>query len=157
MGIEENKAAVRRLYEQGHNSGDWSAAEALLAPNFVDHAIPPPMQQLRGPEAFKAIISLVRAGFPDLRNTIDDIVAEGDRVAFRVTSRGTHNGSFFGISPTGRTVVQEQMHIVRFAGGRVVEHWAVRDDLGMFQQLGAAPSPASNPPAETHGQEANSG
>ena len=84
---------------------------------------------------------MLRTGFPDLRFTIEELVGEGDTVAGRVTMSGTHEGEFMGIPPTARSVRQDQMHFVRFRDGKAIEHWGVRDDLGMMQQLGAITPP----------------
>jgi steroid delta-isomerase-like uncharacterized protein len=143
MSTEQNKAAVRRMYEGVHNRGDWAVCDELLAPEFVDHAAPPGNTS-RGPESLKQTIGILRGAFPDLHNSVEDMVAEDDKVAFRVTSTGTHRGDFFGLPPTGRSFVQEQVHIVRLADGKFVEHWAARDDLGMMQQLGALPMPGQS-------------
>ena len=73
---------------------------------------------------------------------IDDVVAEGDKVVLQTTMSGTHEGPFWGIPPTGRRFAQRHVHVLRIVAGKVVEHAAVRDDLGFLQQLGAAPVPA---------------
>jgi steroid delta-isomerase-like uncharacterized protein len=141
MSGEEHKAMVRRIYAEVHNGGNWAVCDELLAPDFVDHAAPPSAP--RGPESMKYVVGMLRGAFPDLHHTVEDLVAEGDKVAFRIVSRGTHKGDFFGFPPTGKSFVQEQMHVARFANGQFVEHWAIRDDLGMMQQLGLVPAPGS--------------
>ena len=84
---------------------------------------------------------MLRTAFPDLRFTIEELVAEGDMVAGRLTMSGTHEGPLMGMPPTGRPVRQDHMHCVRFEGGKAVEHWGVRDDLGMMRQLGVVAGP----------------
>jgi predicted ester cyclase len=85
---------------------------------------------------------MLRKAFPDIRYDVEELFAQDDKVAARTLLRGTHQGMFMGIPPTGRPVVQEQIHILRFVDGKIVEHRAVRDDLGMLQQLGVIPAPA---------------
>jgi predicted ester cyclase len=135
----ENKAGFRRTYEELLNGGELSVADELVAPDFVNHEAPPGKD--RGPESMRGLATMLRTAFPDLHFTIEDLVAEGDTVAGRVTMSGTHEGPFMGMPPTGRSVRQDQMHIVRFRDGKAIEHWGVRDDLSMMRQLGVIPSP----------------
>lgn len=133
MALEENKAIVRRTWEELFNQGNLETADELISATFNNHAAPgsPP-----GPASFKQLVLFYRNAFPDVRFTIEDILAEGDKVVMRNSFSGTHKGMFMGIAPTGRRVSQEQIHIVRVANGQVVEHWAVRDDLSLMRQLG---------------------
>jgi predicted ester cyclase len=87
------------------------------------------------------LATMLRTAFPDLRFEIEGLVAEGDTVAGRLTMSGTHEGPLMGTPPTERSVRQDHMHFVRFRDGKAVEHWGVRDDLGMMQQLGIMPEP----------------
>lgn len=135
MDIRE---VARQLIEDDLNTGDRAAAERIVAPDFVDHTNPPHLQH--GLAGHRGIVDLFHAAFPDVRWTIDDMVAEGDRVAMRLTMTGTHRGDFFGIAPTGRYVEVGGTHIVRVADGRIAEHWGHNDDLGLMRQLGAIPS-----------------
>lgn len=135
----ENKAGFRRTYEELLNGGELSVADELVTPDFVNHEAPPGKD--RGPESMRGLVTMLRTAFPDLHFTIGDLVAEGDTVAGRVTMSGTHEGSFMGMPPTGRSVRQDQMHIVRFRDGKAIEHWGVRDDLGMMRQLGVIAEP----------------
>jgi predicted ester cyclase len=89
----------------------------------------------------RGLAGMLRTAFPDLRFEIEELVAEGDVVAGRLTMSGTHEGPLMGIPPTGRAVRQDHMHFVRFEGGKAVEHWGVRDELGMMRQLGVVPEP----------------
>jgi predicted ester cyclase len=84
---------------------------------------------------------MLRTAFPDLHFTIEELIAEGDVVAGRLTMSGTHEGPLMGMPPTGRSVQQAHMHFVRFRDGKAVEHWGVRDDLGMMQQMGIMSEP----------------
>src|SRR5947208_12747268 len=96
---------------------------------------------MQGLEAFKQFLSLYLTAFPDARFTVEDMIAEGDRVVARHTFRGAHQGDLMGIAPTGKQVTTTGITITRFANGKGVELWGNSDDLGLLQQLGVAPSP----------------
>ena len=134
---EENKAQFRRTYEEVLNRGILDVADELVAPDFLNHEAPPGRN--RGPESMRGLATMLRTAFPDLRFTIEELVGEGDTVAGRVTLSGTHEGPLMGMPPTGCSVRQNSMHFVRFRDGKAIEHWGVRDDLGMMQQLGVIP------------------
>jgi predicted ester cyclase len=134
MSEEENKTIVRRTWEDLFNKGNLATADELIAANFINHAAPGASP---GPASFKQLATMYRTAFPDVQFIIEDLLSDGDKVVIRNTFRGTHRGPFMGIAPTGRNISQEQMHIVRVASGQIVEHWAVRDDLSLMQQLGA--------------------
>ena len=134
---EENKVLVRRLFD-AINEGNVVAIDQLLASNYALHlASNPPMDR----EAFKQGVIASEAAFPDVRFTLEDLIAEGDKVAARVTMRGTHRGNFMGASPTGKQVTMTGMDIFRFMAGKVVGHWGNEDDLGLMQQLGVISVP----------------
>ncbi|MFQ6116758.1 MAG: ester cyclase [Candidatus Bipolaricaulia bacterium] len=140
MSVEENKALVRRVYEEVHNKGNLDAADELLASDFVDHNpfgpnVPP------GPEGIKQEFTVFRRAFPDLNATIEEIIAEGDKVVTRLTIRGTHKGEFMGIAATGKQMILSVIDIVRISGGKVAERWGVEDNLGLMRQLGVVPPP----------------
>ena len=138
----ENKAQFRRIYEEMFNKGNLEIADELIAPDFLNHENPPGMNS-RGPESACKVVMMLRNAFPDVHYTIEEMVAEGDMVSCRLIMNGTHQGSFMGIAPTGRSVRQQaQIHLVRFRNGKAIEHWAVRDDLGLMRQLGVIPAPA---------------
>ena len=139
MSAEENKALFRRTYEELLNGGDLSVAEELVAPDFINHEAPPGRD--RGPESMRGLATMLRSAFPDLHFEIEELIAEGDMVAGRLTMSGTHEGTLMGTPPTGRSVRQDHMHFVRFKGDKAIEHWGVRDDLGMMKQLGLMPVP----------------
>ena len=134
MSAEENKALFRRAYEELWNRGNLSVADELIAPDFVNHAASPGAN--RGPESMRASVMWARTAFPDLRFEIEELLAEGDMVAGRLSMSGTHRGPLMGMPPTGRSVRANHMHFVRFREGKAVEHWGARDDLGMMRQLG---------------------
>ena len=138
MSTEENKAIMRRIFEL-FNTGNLALAEEVLAADVVDHQAPPGIEP--GLAGFKQLVTMFRSAFPDIQMTIEDIIAEGDKVVARSTMRGTHQGEFMGIPPTGKQFSATSIDIVRFAGGKGVEHWGNSDDLGMLQQLGVIPRP----------------
>lgn len=143
MGTEEHKALVRRVVE-AFNQNDWDAVDELFAPDYVDHdrsrvGLPP------GPAGVKQAWGMLRAAFPDLRATIKDVIAEGDQVAVRGAICGTHRGELMGIAPTGEVVTMALIDINRIADGRLAERWGEADMLGLLQQLGVIPAPASAP------------
>ena len=142
MSSEENKKQYRRTFEEVFNQGDLSIVDDLVTPDFLNHEVPPGMNN-RGPESTRQVVTMLRTAFPDLHFTIEELVAEGDTVASRVTMGGMHLGPFQGIPPTGRSFQQEHMHFVRFRDDKAIEHRAVRDDLGMMRQLGVIPAPAN--------------
>ena len=133
----DTREVARQLIEEDLNTGDVAAAERIVAAGFVDHTNPPGLQH--GLAGHRGIVDLFHAAFPDVRWTIDDMVAEGDRVAMRLTMSGTHRGDFFGIPPTGKRVEVGGTDIVRIENGQVAEHWGYNDDLGLMRQLGAIP------------------
>ena len=90
------------------------------------------------------LTQMLRSAFPDFKATIDDMLADGDRVATRMTWTGTHQGEFMGIPPTGKRISIQVIDFVRFADGRFAEHWGLMDNMGMMQQLGAIPAPGGD-------------
>lgn len=113
------------------------------AADYVERfALPPGLPT--GLAGFKLFWRTVLSAFPDLRYTVDDAIAEGDKVVLRITARATHQGEFQGIPPTGRQVTWTEIHIGRLANGKLVEHWGNVDQLGLLQQIGAIPSPESS-------------
>ena len=139
MGTQENKASARRFLDEVVNGGNFAAIDELTHPNFVDHSAPPGVPPTN--EGFKAFMTMFRAAFPDLHYTIDDEVAEGDRVVQRTTAHGTMRGDFQGMPASGKEATWSEIHITRFADGMAVEHWGVVDQLGMLVQLGFAQAP----------------
>jgi predicted ester cyclase len=137
MSSEQNKAIVRRLIEEPWK-GDLSVVDELIDPNYVgyDPSIPEP---LRGPDGFKENVSTYRAAYSDAQITVDDQIAEGDKVATRWTGRGTHDGDLMDIAPTGKQVKVSGLTISRLANGKVIEDYTNWDTFGMMQQLGVVP------------------
>ena len=136
----ENKASFRRTYEEMFNQGNLTIADELISPEFINHEAPPGSN--RGPESMREAVTMLRRAFPNLHFAIGELVAEGNLVMGQVTMSGTHQGFFQDMPPTGQSFQQNQMHFVRFLNGKAIEHRAVRDDLGMMQQLGVIPAPA---------------
>ena len=134
---EENKAKMRRLIDEGFNQGNLGVVDELIAPDAVDHNLPPGIGP--GAEGLKQLITMFRTAFPDMHLATEDVIAEGDKVVARSTIRGTHKGEFMGIAPTGKQVTISGIDIVRSEGGKMVEHWGLTDDMGMMQQLGVIP------------------
>lgn len=135
MATEDNKALVRRFYEEGvHNP---SLFDELLAPTYVLHL--PGSPPISGVEHAKQLMVAYTTAFPDLQLTTEDMVAEADKVAIRNTWRGTHQGVFQGLPPTGKGVTFTGSDTFRLAGGKIAEQWADLDALGLMRQLGAIP------------------
>ena len=130
-----NKAAFQQMYAELFNQEKLSLAEELFAADFIDHEIPPGMPN-RGPESVRQLVIMFHDAFPDVSFQVEEVIAEGETVAGRVTWTGTQRGNWVGIAPTGRSVQQKQMHFMHFRDGKMIEHLAVRDDLGLRQQLG---------------------
>jgi predicted ester cyclase len=139
MSSEQNKAIVRRFVEEGINQSNETVFLDLLAPDVVDHYAMPGLPP--GREGWNLNRKLLRAAFPDAVWAEEDMIAEGDRVVGRYILRGTHQGEFLGIAPTGAKIVVSNIHMCRIKDGKIVEHWGHGDDLGMMQQLGALPAP----------------
>ena len=139
MSAEQNKALVRRLVEEVINQGNVSVVDELLIPDFVEHEeLPPGIPP--GREAPKALFTMLRSAFPDIKATIEHLIAEGDEVVLHVTWTGTHLGEFMGIPPTGKSISINVIDIMRIAEGKFVEHWGVMDSMAMMQQLGVVPA-----------------
>ena len=139
MSTEANKASVRRFYDEVFNKKNRAAIDEFIDPNHVDHAAPPGTPG--GLKGVKQTLNMYLTAFPDLHFTVEDIIAEGDKVVTRLTCRGTQQGAFMGIPPTGKQATVMAIDINRFAGGKSVEHWLNMDTLGLLQQLGAIPAP----------------
>ncbi len=133
---EENKALFRQ-FVAGMNAKDINVVESLMGQNFVDHDLPP--GQPEGIEGMKAMTSMFFSAFPDLKSTINQLVAEGDLVIGHMTTEGTQTGEFMGMPASGKKMSISEMHMVRVVDGKAVEHWGVADAMGMMQQLGATP------------------
>jgi steroid delta-isomerase-like uncharacterized protein len=137
MSIEENKANVRRGFE-AVNQKNLAVFDELLTPDVVVHSASTTTQGL---EAYKQSLSMYLTAFPDLQFTIEDMIAEGDTVVVRYTTRGTHQGNLWGIPATGKQVSATGIFIDHLVNGKAVEQWTNFDDLGLLQQLGVIPMP----------------
>ena len=135
---EQNKTNVRRLFEEVWNKGYVPVADELFAPTYTHHDSSTP-DLGRGPESEKKRVTLYRNAFPDIRFTIDDIIAEGETVAARWSCRGTHKGDLNGIAPTGKQVNITGVSIARFTNGKIFEGFVNWDALSLMQQLGVVP------------------
>ncbi|WP_169311738.1 ester cyclase [Marinithermus hydrothermalis] len=132
-----NQAAARRIIEEGLNKGNLAALDEVIAEQLVDHDLPPGLPQ--GREGVKQLFTQMRRAFPDLRATIEDAIAAGDRVVLHQTLQGTHKGELFGRPPTGKRIAFREMHVIRFENGKAVEHWGITD---LPERLGTAGDPA---------------
>ncbi len=141
MSAEENKALERRWYEECNKGMEAALAvvDELYAIDFIYHSSTG--REMRGIKEYKQHISEFGSAFPDLHFTIEDMVAEGDKVALRLTMTCTNKGAFMGIPPTNKKIVAWEIEIDRFAGGKFVESWSRYDTLGLMQQLGVIPPP----------------
>jgi predicted ester cyclase len=123
---EANKALMRRLFEEGFHSGKLAVVDEIFHPNFVDRSTP---EQLPGTEGVKDYISMVRTGFPDISITIEDLVAEEEKVVVRSTWRGTHLGEYEGIAPTSKQVTRSMIQIFHVKDGKLLEEWSEGESL----------------------------
>jgi steroid delta-isomerase-like uncharacterized protein len=136
----KNQEAVLQAVNEVWNQGNYANLNNLVADHVVIHTTGPG-GDIHGHEGIRQFYSMMRAGFPDLHFTVEDQIAHGDKVVTRWSARGTHRGAFQGIPPTGKQVDITGMDIDRFVDSKVVECWALIDELGMMQQLGVVPMP----------------
>ena len=139
MSAEENKAIVRRFWGVWEE-GNIDLVDELLAPDYINHT-PATPDQPTGPEGVKGVVAMFRSAMPDLKVIVEDMIAEGDKVAVRYTLEGTHEGELFGVPPTGQRLSIKSISVERVSAGKVREHWRVTDSLDMMQQLGVIPVP----------------
>jgi predicted ester cyclase len=130
---EANKTAMRQFFQRVYNEGDVKFLDELAAPNFVSHDRGNPTHDRDG---VKQIAGAIKAAFPDVSFTADDVLCEGDRVAARFTMKGTQTGEFMGVPATNKPVVVTGIDIVRFENGKAVEHWHEWSGMELLQQLG---------------------
>jgi steroid delta-isomerase-like uncharacterized protein len=138
MASDQNKAVVRRVIEEAFNQGKVEVLDELYAPGYREHqfGMPPTM------EGFKGSVLGLRASFPDLKLTIEEMAEEGDMVWIRMTARGTHGGEFMGLPATGRKIEIAVFDMCRLKDGRITDHWGVPDRFAVMHQLGALPRPS---------------
>lgn len=138
---DQNKKLMSRGIDEVWNQGHFAVADELIDSDFVAHT-PRSADDLHGPEGVKRYYASLREAFPDLHFTIEDQIAEGDKVVARWTAEGTHKGEFRGIPPSGKQVSLSGITINRVADGTMMEGWTNLDELGLLRQLGALPAPA---------------
>ena len=140
MSLEENKELIRKWYEAGNKGKEagLAAIDKMAASDCIIHSS---SGRDYSTEEYKKYIVEFFNAFPDYNQSIEDIFAEGDKVAVRISETGTHTGGFMGIPPTNKKVMGWAIHIFRISGGKIVEGWGRRDTLGFMQQLGLVPRP----------------
>lgn len=138
MSIETNKQLMQRFVEF-INTASAALAEELISPNAIFH-VPGRPEPLHGPAGYLEIIGMMRGGFPDIQWTLEEMIAEGDKVAARFKMRGTHQGAFFGVPAAGRKIDVQAMNFYRLSEGQIVEERGQPDLLGLLQQIGAFPA-----------------
>jgi steroid delta-isomerase-like uncharacterized protein len=137
VNAEENKAIILRHWEEVVSKGNLDLIDEIFALDFVAHEAD---QDIQGPEGVRQFILMLRAAFPDLHVTIEDVLAERDKVVQRWHGHGSHQGELMGLPPSGKRISVAGITISRFEGGKVAEEWELYDLMGMMQQLGALPS-----------------
>jgi len=135
MTTEKNKMAMQRFTEFINTASEQLASE-LISPDAIFY-VPGRTEPMRGPAGYMATLAMMRGGFPDIQWTLEELIAEGEKIAARFTMRGTHKGTFFGVPPTGRKIEVQAMNFYRFSDGRIVEERGQPDLLGLLQQIGA--------------------
>jgi steroid delta-isomerase-like uncharacterized protein len=142
---DDNKAIIRRFVEEIFTRGDKAAVDELVADDFVAHTWPSASGNAK--QDLKGAIDRVGQGLADVAFTVDDLIAEGDRVAARLTSAATQVGEFMNLPPSDKRYSIEEIHWFRLRDGKVVEHWHQMDQMGLMRQLGAMPDRAAKEPA----------
>ena len=136
MSTQDNKALVQRFYEEVINQKNLAALDHFVSPTAVNHTVPSGLPQ--GPSQF---LSMHLTAFPDVKATVVDLLADGDKVVALVSIHGTHQGAFRAVSPTGKPITVMGINIFRIENGKMVEHWGLADRLSALQQLGVVPPP----------------
>jgi steroid delta-isomerase-like uncharacterized protein len=135
--LADMKVLVRRLFEEVWNQGNLAAIDELFAPSYIRYD--PAAPEAKGLAGFKQLVVMLRTAFPDLHFTLEEVIAEDDKVMTRALLRGTHRGEYLGIAPTGKPVAVMGMVVLRIAQGKFQEGWLMMDNLGLLQQLGVVP------------------
>jgi steroid delta-isomerase-like uncharacterized protein len=138
MSIESNKQVMSRFLEF-INTASEALAQELISPDAIFH-VPGRADPVKGPEGYLEIIAMMRSGFPDIQWSLEETIAEGDKIAARFIMRGTHKGPFFGVPATGKSIQVQAMNIYRLSDGKFVEERGQPDLLGLLQQIGAIPA-----------------
>ncbi|HEY4668016.1 MAG TPA: ester cyclase [Anaerolineales bacterium] len=139
MTLEDNKAIVLSWFD-AFNDRNLGAADRIFAPEYTLHEPGLPPDFPKGPEGLKAFAGGLLRAFPDWHATVEDVMAEGDRVVLRFTEEGTHQGQLEHIPPSGKKVRIGGVSIFRMSGGKIAEEWEFADSLGLLQQIGAIPA-----------------
>jgi steroid delta-isomerase-like uncharacterized protein len=134
---EQNKQITRRFYDEVINQGNLNLIDELVADDFVEHEAFPGLSSDKA--GVRAFFELFRSAFPDLRMQVEDMIAEGDRVAARCRMTGSHRGEFLELPATGKRFDIQVIDLIRFQDGKAVEHWGATDQVSLMQQLGALP------------------
>lgn len=140
MSTAQNKAVVRQLIEEAINQNNLSLADEIMAADIIEHEETPPGVPA-GAEGAKMLFTMLHTAFPDFKATINDLIAEDDKVVVFMTWNGTQHGEWMGLPPSGKSMSINVMDIFRVADGKLVEHWGMMDSMAMMQQLGAMPMP----------------
>ena len=137
---ENNKGLVRRWFREVWNEGREATIDELFAENGVVYGLGEGEAEVRGPAALKPFVRNLRGSFPDIQISIQDIMAEEDKVMVRVLLEGTHSGSGLGVPPSGRKIRVAGIVVIRISKGQFVEGWNSWDQLGLLRQIGALPT-----------------
>ena len=138
MPAEENKEVMRRFISEVMEKKNPAAVDEFIAADYIEHSPIPGFAE--GVEGMKQMMGMFFGAFPDLHMQVEDVIAEGDKVVMRLKTEGTHQGEFMGIAATGKQVSFEEIHMMRIANGKMVEHWGIEDNMTMMQQMGIIPS-----------------
>ena len=144
ISIEDNKRVALRWSQELWSQGHLTVADEIIAPDYVRHDPGDPFPA-RGPEDVKRIVTMLRTMLPDLRIEVEAVIAEGDIVVSRYTATATDSVGYMGMPPTGKAIRTSAMQMFRFSNGKIVESWAVRDDVGTLRQLGHVALPGGPP------------
>ena len=136
----QNKATMRRIYEEIWNQGNFEVLDDIISPDYVSH-LPTPPGVPSGREGLRWLIQMYRTAFPDLHVQVEDQISEGEKVLTRITIQGTHQDQFMNVPPTNKKVTVTALVVTRFEKGQNVEGWAELDRLGLMQQLGVVFAP----------------
>ena len=137
MSIENNKAALRRLYEEAFNKGNLDVVDEIISPKWVYHGAEG--MEFKGPGGFKQFLTIYRTAFPDFKGKVQDLIGEGDKVVTVATVEGTFKGTLMGIPATGKHFTNTVVSVSRFENGKEAEVLETMDMFAMFQQLGVIP------------------
>ena len=136
MTTDDNKALVQRFYDEIINQKNLAALDQFVDPNAVNHTVPSGL-----PQGSNQFLSMHLNAFPDVKVTVQDLLADGDKVVALVSINATHQGAFRSLSPTGKPITVMGINIFRIANGKMVEHWGLSDRLGALRQLGVITQP----------------